>query len=83
MINSDQYTIPIDLHILNDYSNFNNYVLKYLSNLDSNIKEKLNESYIKYIYGDNIINSKNYSEFINKNDNILGSLLKHAYSNKV
>ena len=67
-ISGDQYTILIDLQKLNDYSNFYNYVLEYLSNVDSHIKEKLDDSYIKYIYGNNNINSENYSEFINTNE---------------
>ena len=70
-INGDQYTIPIDLEKINNYSwsSFNNYVLEYLSTQDltQGLKEKLDdtESYIKYIYGEKIINSDNYSYFIN------------------
>ena len=77
-INGDQYTIPIDLEILNDYSSFNNYVLEYLSNLElTQGEEKLNDNLIKYIYGDNIINSKNYSNFINTNEITLGIVFQN------
>ena len=82
MINGDQYTIPIDLEKLNNYSSFNNYVLEYLSTQDSNISD----SYIKYIYGEKIINSNNYSNFINTYINeitisIIFQNLQKKYSN--
>ena len=62
-INGNQYIIPIDLQNLNDYNSFNNYVSEYLYNIDSNIKKKLD---------DTIINSENYSNFINTNEWTLG-----------
>jgi len=61
IINGEQYTIDINFEIYNNYNSFNNYLSEKLSNLDLIIKEKLNESYIKYIYKEKIINSNNYS----------------------
>ena len=72
-ISGDQYTIPIALGVENlNYNSFNNYVAEYLSNIDSNIKEKLNDHFIQYIYGNIIINSENYNNIINTNEITLG-----------
>ena len=69
---------------------FYNYVLEYLSTQDltQGVKEKLDdyETYIKYIYGEKIINSDNYSNFINTYINeitisIIFQNLQKIYSN--
>jgi hypothetical protein len=69
-LDGKEHELYIDLLKINSYNKFNNNVSKYLTQNDENIKKILDDKkiIIKYIYQNNIINSNNFTNFINIDD---------------
>ena len=78
-----EYNLAIDFEKIKSYNEFNNYVLKYLTENDENIDDK--KTIIKYMYEGEIINSNNFTDYINIDDIAITIIFqerkKEIYSN--
>jgi len=81
-ITEKQYTIEVNLEDYATYNDFSRYIYDSLCNINSTIKEKLNDNYIIYVYNETLITKKNYNEIIKKinNDTIINIIFQKLYN---